>query len=111
MSEPLPETVVRTKTRPKSKRRLLPPYNVILENDDFHTFDFVVEVLQKVLPCNEQRAFQLTELAHRTGRAVIWTGSKEVAELKAEQIQSFHQILPDGKKLGPLGVYIEPTEG
>jgi ATP-dependent Clp protease adapter protein ClpS len=47
--------------------------------------------------------------AHNRGRAVVWTGSKEVAELKAEQIQTFHQTLDNGKKLGPLGVTIEPA--
>ena len=48
--------------------------------------------------------------AHNTGRAVVWTGPKEVAELKAEQMQSFHETRDDGRKLGPLGVTIEPAE-
>ena len=39
------------------------------------------------------------------------TGTKEVAELKLEQMLSFHEIQPGGKKLGPLGVRIEPAPG
>ena len=107
----LPETQITTKPRQreKSKTRRIPPYNVILENDDFHSFEFVVEVLQKALGCNQQRALLLTNEAHTTGRAVVWTGTKEVAELKAEQIQSFHEVRTDGKKFGPLGCYIEPA--
>ena len=50
-------------------------------------------------------------LAHETGQAIVWTGSKEVAELKLEQMLSFHEIKPDGQKLGPLGVRIEPAMG
>ena len=42
---------------------------------------------------------------------VIWTGSKEVAELKLEQMLSFHESRPNGQKLGPLGVRIEPAPG
>jgi ATP-dependent Clp protease adaptor protein ClpS len=91
------------------KTRQLPPYHVILENDDHHSFEFVVEVLRKALGYTEQKAFLLTHEAHTKGRAVVWTGSREVAELKAEQIQSFHEVRSDGRKLGPLGVTIEPA--
>jgi ATP-dependent Clp protease adaptor protein ClpS len=108
-----PDTNVVTKPREKeeTRTRLLPPYNVILENDDHHSFEFVIEVLRKALGYLEPKAFELTDLAHRTGRAVVWTGPKEVAELKMEQMLSFHEIRADGKKLGPLGVTIEPAPG
>jgi ATP-dependent Clp protease adaptor protein ClpS len=96
--------------REETRTRRQPPYHVILENDEEHTFPFVMDVLRKVLGCAEQRAFQLTEEAHTKGRAVIWTGAKEVAELKVEQVQSFHEI-KGSTKLGPLGCYLEPAPG
>ena len=107
----LPETMVSTgaKEKHRQKTRKFPPYNVILENDDHHSFEFVVEVLRKALGMNEQRAVQHTREAHTNGRAIVWTGSKEVAELKMEQMLSFHEIRADGHKLGPLGVTIEPA--
>lgn len=113
MNDDLPDTLVMTKpsTREQSKTRRLPPYNVILENDDHHSFEFVLEVLQKTFGYNPERAFLLTHEAHTQGRAVVWTGSKEVAELKAEQIHSFPEIRADGKKLGPLSCSIEPAPG
>ena len=74
--------------------------------------DFVVDVLRKVLGCPVERAVQLMWQAHSTGRAIIWTGPKEVAELKVEQVRTFHQIHPEnGTKLGPLGCCIEPAPG
>lgn len=109
MSEPLPDTIVTTKPKHGEQTRRIPPYHVILENDDLHSFEFVIEVLRKAIGCNEQRAIAFTTEAHTKGRAIVWTGSKEVAELKAEQIQSFHEIRADGRKLGPLGVMIEPA--
>ena len=107
---------VKVKTKPRSdeetRTRRVPPYNVILDNDDHHSFEFVVEVLCKALGYTLERSFQLTELAHTSGRAVVWTGPKEVAELKADQIRSFHEIREsDGAKLGPLGCTIEPAPG
>ena len=92
------------------KTRRFPPYHVILENDDHHSFEFVVEVLRKALGCSEERAFVLTHEAHTKGRAIVWSGAREVAELKAEQIQSFHEIGAQGQKFGPLGVTSAPAE-
>jgi ATP-dependent Clp protease adaptor protein ClpS len=111
---PLPDVTVSTKTKPReeTRTRQLPPYNVILENDDHHSVEFVVDVLSKALGYSAERSFQLMMQAHTTGRSVVWTGSKEVAELKADQIQSFHEIREsDGAKLGPLGCTIEPAPG
>ena len=34
--------------REGSRPKRLPPYAVILENDDLHSFDYVILVLQKV---------------------------------------------------------------
>ena len=106
-----PDTATTTESREETLTRRVPPYNVILENDDYHSFEFVIEVLRKALGYSEARAFQLTEQAHTTGRAVVWTGPKEVAELKADQIGTFHEARPDGVKLGPLGCTIEPAPG
>ena len=98
--------------RERTRPRLLPPYHVILENDALHSMEFVVEVLQKVLGCTVEHAVQLMLEAHTTGRAVVWTGTKEVAELKVEQIRTFHETHPGtGAQLGPLGCYIEPAPG
>ncbi len=98
--------------REETQTRRVPPYHVILENDDFHSFEFVVDVLRKVLGCTPERAFQLAFQAHTSGRSVIWTGSREVAELKVEQVRTFHEVRAlDGAKLGPLGCTIEPAPG
>ena len=111
MDNDLPQTTVTTrpKRREQSQTRRLPPYHVILENDDYHSFEFVMEVLQKTFGYNQEKAFQLTNDAHTQGRAVVWTGAKEVAELKLEQLQSFHENRADGRKFGPLGCTIEPA--
>jgi ATP-dependent Clp protease adaptor protein ClpS len=104
-----PETIVRpsTKTRQKTKRQ--PPYAVILHNDDVNSFEFVIQVLQKVFHYDVQKAVSLMLQAHETGRSIVWTGSLEVAELKADQIRSCG---PDPLMLhngaAPLGVSIEP---
>ena len=103
-------------TRPREKdqvrTRRVPPYNVVNENDDYHSFEFVVEVLSKALGYAKERAFQLMLQAHNTGRAVVWTGPKEVAELKADQIRTLHEVREPGHlQLGPVSCTIEPAPG
>ena len=90
--------------------RRVPPYHVILLNDDHHSMEFVVEVLSKALGYNAARSLELMMKAHTDGRAVVYTGSREVAELKADQISTFHEVRErDGKDLGPLGCEVEPA--
>lgn len=111
MNTPKPPDVrnsTETQTQPPKTRRV-PPYHVILLNDDHHSMEFVVEVLCKVLGVAVERAMQFMLEAHNSGRAVIWTGPREVAELKAEQIHTFHENRGDGRELGPLGCVIEPA--
>jgi ATP-dependent Clp protease adaptor protein ClpS len=107
-----PSSGTQTTTGEQVRTRRIPPYNVILLNDDHHSFEFVLDTLCKALGCSPERAFQYTNLAHTSGQAVVWTGTKEVAELKLEQIQSFHETREsDGAKLGPLNCRVEPAPG
>ena len=110
MSLPVIHASTKAQPREETRTRLLPPYHVILENDDHHSMEFVIEVLCKVLGCAVERAVVLMREAHESGRAVIWTGTREVAELKAEQVQTFPEIR-GGTHLGPLGCVIEPAPG
>ncbi len=95
-----------TKKLPRKElfRRPIPPYHVILENDDYHSQTFVVGVLCKALGHSVERAYQLMLEAHLSGRAVVWTAPKEVAELKAEQISTFRE-----EPYGALRCTIEPA--
>jgi ATP-dependent Clp protease adaptor protein ClpS len=105
-----PGTEVLPEIEESTRTRRVPPYNVILLNDDHHSMPFVVEVLIKALGCTQQRAIEFMLEAHQSGRAVVWTAPKEVAELKAEQMLTFHEIREvDNAQLGPLGVEVEPA--
>jgi ATP-dependent Clp protease adaptor protein ClpS len=105
-----PTVAPRTRPRTDSCAHRVPPYHLILANDDRHSMDFVVEVLRKVLGLPLERAMSFMLEAHTTGRAIIWTGPKEVAELKAEQVHTFHEVREPGRSdLGPLTCTIEPA--
>ena len=75
----LPAPTTETAPREDTRTRRIPPYNVILLNDDHHSMQFVVEVLCKVFGYNVERCMELMLKAHTDGRAVVYTGPREVA--------------------------------
>lgn len=97
-----------TPEKSKAKPRKQPPYAVIVENDELHTFPYVIEVLQRICGHTLEQAFTLTSQVHYQGRAVVWSGSLEVAELKRDQIRGFgpDRYAPKPVEF-PLGVRIE----
>jgi len=111
VSTPFDEPMVTTRTKPKTspKHKTLPPYHVVIYNDPYHSMEFVVETLCKVLRCEVEQSIQLMMQAHTMDRAIVWTGAKEVAELKVEQIRTCHEKRADGSDLGPLNVDMEPA--
>jgi ATP-dependent Clp protease adapter protein ClpS len=47
---------------------------VILFNDDWHTFDEVINQLIKAIKCTRQRAEELTLEVHNKGKACVYEG-------------------------------------
>src|SRR5687768_2964272 len=76
----------RQKLSTSKRPRKLPPYHVVLLNDDDHTFDYVIEMLRSLFGYPEPRGQALAELVDLSGNAVVLTTTKEHAELKRDQI-------------------------
>lgn len=95
-----------------NKPKKLPPYAVVVLNDDLHTFEYVIETFMKVFGYPAEKCFLLATGIHVQGRAIVWSGPKEVAELKRDQIRSAGPDFYASKKVEfPLGVVIEPLPG
>ncbi|GAB4302816.1 MAG: ATP-dependent Clp protease adapter ClpS [Oscillatoriaceae cyanobacterium] len=68
-------------------RKPYPNYKVIVLNDDFNTFEHVAECLMKYIPgMTSDRAWELTNMVHFEGQAIVWTGPLEPAELYHQQL-------------------------
>lgn len=82
-----------------------------MHNDDVNGFQFVIGVLQKVFGYGFAKAFELTTTAHFNGQSIVWSGTLELAELKADLIRSCGAD-PNQESNGalPLKVSIEPQE-
>jgi ATP-dependent Clp protease adaptor protein ClpS len=66
------------------------PWRVIVLNDDHNTFDGVAHALAAVLPgVGFEQGMGFANRIHASGRAVVWSGHKEAAELYWEQLQAW----------------------
>ncbi len=111
------EPIVTTKTATKpgrkvgdqSQTRKQPPYHVIILNDEEHTFEYVIELLCKLFRHPLPTAEQLTWQIHNSGRAIVLTTHKELAELKRDQVLAYGPDPRMSISKGPLDCYIEPA--
>ena len=63
-------------------------YEIILFNDDVHSFEHVIGSLVQVFHHSLQLAAKITVEAHRTGRAIAEVESRKEAQLHKDQLQS-----------------------
>ena len=114
-SQPTTEQKPRAKQKPKSKPaakpkpRQLPPYHVVLLDDDQHTYEYVIDMLQSLFGHDEERAFCLAEQVDHAGRAIVCTTHKERAELKRDQIVSYGSDFRISSCKGSMSAVIEPA--
>lgn len=73
---------------PKRKPKKLPPFKVLLHNDDVNTFDHVIKSILQLTTLDPQQAVLRALEAHETGVALLLTTHKERAELYCEQFAS-----------------------
>jgi ATP-dependent Clp protease adapter protein ClpS len=77
------------KKAPKRKPpQPLPPWKVLLHNDDKNDIVFVIKTIMELTPLKEQDAKLRTEEANESGVALLLTTHRERAELYKDQFES-----------------------
>ncbi len=104
-------TITRPREKKEQKTRGQSPYNVILLDDDAHSFEYVIRMLKTLFGHPPGRGYRMALEVHTTGRAIVATVDLEQAELKREQI---HRFGPDPlvpRCEGSMSAIIEPAPG
>jgi ATP-dependent Clp protease adaptor protein ClpS len=91
-------------TRPKKQ----PRYHVVLWNDDDHTYQYVVAMLQKLFGHPPEKGYLLAKEVDSQGRVIVLTTTKEHAELKRDQIHAFGADRLLARSKGAMSASIEP---
>jgi len=98
-------------SKPKMKPRPLPPYNVVLLDDDDHSYQYVIQMLGELFAHPVERAYAMAKEVDTTGRVIVMCTHKEKAELKRDQILAYGKDITMARSKGSMSAVIEPVEG
>jgi ATP-dependent Clp protease adaptor protein ClpS len=92
------ETVAVPTVDTQTSDEVSPPWQVIVLNDPVNLMSFVTLIIRRVFGYSEEKAASLMLDVHEKGRAIVWTGEREKAEMYVQQLQSF-QLLTKMEKV------------
>jgi ATP-dependent Clp protease adaptor protein ClpS len=107
----LPDTATRPREKEEHKTKRQPPYNVILLNDDDHSFEYVILMLQKLFGHPPEKGYLMAWEVHTQGRVIVMTTTLELAELKRDQIHAYGPDPAIPRCKGSMSAAIEPAPG
>jgi len=111
MSETAVLTSTKVRTQPQPRPKLPRLWNVVLVDDDDHTYEYVIEMMQVLFGHSLERAFEIAKTVDKQGRAICLTTHRELGELKIEQIGGFGRDPYMKKSSGPMNALLEPAAG
>src|SRR5579871_2823122 len=88
---------------------LVPRYHVVLLDDNDHTYDYVIEMLQKILVFSLDQAYRHAEEVDRCGRTVLITCELPQAEFARDQIHGYGADPRLPRSRGSMSAVIEPV--
>ena len=93
-------TIETPETETREKISLDAPWNVVVHNDPVNLMSYVAMVFRRVFGFPRERAEKHMLEVHHRGRSVVWTGSREKAELYVQQLHT-HLLLATIEKSPP----------
>ena len=105
------KTTVSPETRVTNQEELVPLYRVVLLDDDDHTYDYVIEMLQKIFIFSKNQAYRHAEEVDTAGRTVLITCELSEAEFGRDQIHAYGPDWRLPRSKGSMSAVVEPASG
>jgi ATP-dependent Clp protease adaptor protein ClpS len=103
-----PQTKPQTRDQPQTDEPI--QWNVVLLNDEEHTYEYVIRMMQELFGHSLEKAFRVAHTVDTHERAVCLTTHKEHAELKRDQILAYGPDKLMANSKGSMSAIIEPAE-
>jgi ATP-dependent Clp protease adaptor protein ClpS len=87
-----------------------PLYRVVLLDDDDHTYDYVIEMLQKIFIFTVEQALRHAQEVDSRGRTVLITCELPEAEFGRDQIHAYGPDWRLPRSKGSMSAIIEPAD-
>ena len=94
---------------PRNKPRRQPRYHVILWNDDDHSYEYVIVMLQELFGHPIEKGLEMAEQVDKQGKVIVLTTTREHAELKRDQIHAYGKDALIRNCKGSMSASIEPV--
>jgi len=91
------------------REQLAPLFHVVLLDDNDHTYDYVIEMLERLFLFSQAEAFQHAVEVDMTGRTIVITCELPQAEFARDQIHAYGADwrMPNCK--GSMSAVLEPA--
>ncbi len=103
-----PATLPIPGTTKHTREEHAPLYNVVLLNDDDHTAEYVLEMLEKLFAIAEAQGWKHVIEVDSTGRTVVMTCDLQAAEFGRDQIHAFGADWRIVRCKGSMSAIVEP---
>ena len=115
MTRPSAAPTVAPSTRPADEAVGAPAfeslYNVVLLDDDQHTYQYVIEMLCTLFGVGFEMAFMMARAVDTDGRVIVFTADRNAARDKRDQIKSFGPDPLLVQSTSSMHAVIEPLMG
>jgi len=91
------------------KEFIAPLWNVVLLDDDAHTYDYVVEMLMRLFVKTATEAYHHAVEVDSTGRTVVMVCEQEAAQYARDQIQNYGADWRLPRSAGSMTAILEPA--
>jgi ATP-dependent Clp protease adaptor protein ClpS len=109
VGETLPEGKQERKLRDQQKPKHQPRYNVVLWNDDDHSYEYVIAMLMELFGHPLETGYQMAVEVDTRGRVIVLTTALEHAELKRDQIHAYGKDALIKNCKGSMSATLEPV--
>ena len=89
-------------------RKRQPRYHVILWDDNDHSYDYVIRMMQELFGHSPERGYELAREVDSAGRTVCLTTTLEHAELKRDQVHAYGKDRLIAQSKGSMSCTLEP---
>lgn len=86
----MPKPKLKPEIKTESLVSAAPKWNVVVLNDPINYQAYVVLAFMNVLRLGAAEAKRLMRAIHAEGRATVWTGDRERAEMLSLELQQWH---------------------
>lgn len=107
----MPQTVTPPEVEKETGEELTPLYNVVLLDDNDHTYDYVIEMLQNLFMKSTVEAYQHAVEVDTIGRTIVITCGLSEAEFGRDQIHAYGADWRMPKSKGSMKAIVEPASG